>query len=81
MVARLSPTNVIPEMLAPKFVPVKLASCQLELLREQAPKKNKLELELELTQVSKMDEATQNRIDKLFAKLDLSGCSEWTEGQ
>ena len=42
---------------------------------------NKLELELELTQVSKMDKATQDQIDKLFTKLDLSGCSEWTEGQ
>ena len=28
-----------------------------------------------------MDEATRDRIDKLFTKLDLSGCSDWTEKQ
>ena len=28
-----------------------------------------------------MNQATQDRIDKLFTKLDLLGCSEWTEGQ
>ena len=28
-----------------------------------------------------MDKATKNQIDKLFAKLDLSGCNEWTERQ
>ena len=81
VVARLSPTNVVPDMLAPKLELIKLASCQLELAREQVDLDSKLELELELIQISKMDEATKNRIDKLFSKLDLSGCSDWTERQ
>ena len=81
VVARLSPANVVPEMLAPKLEPVKLASCQLELAKDQDDPSNKLELESELIQISKMDKATQDRIDKLFSKLDLSGCSDWTERQ
>ena len=60
VVARLSPTNVIQEMLAPKLEPVKLASCQLKLAENQGLKNNKLKLELELIQISKMDEATQD---------------------
>ena len=31
VIARLSPGNVVPNMLAPKLEEVKLASCQLEL--------------------------------------------------
>ena len=75
VVARLSPTNVIPEKLAPKLEPIKLASCQLELVKDQGSKTGQLELELELIQISKMNQVTQDRIDKLFTKLDLSGCS------
>ena len=37
VVAELSPTNAIPKMLAPK-----LASCQLEFMKNQGPKSNKL---------------------------------------
>ena len=81
VVARLSPVNVIPEKLAPKLEPIKLASCQLELARDQDSKTGYFELESGLIQISKMNQATRDRIDKLFTKLDLSGCSEWTEGQ
>ena len=28
-----------------------------------------------------MNQATHDRIDKLFTKLDLSGCSEWSKEQ
>ena len=48
VVARLSPANVIPEKLAPELEPIKLASCQLELAKDQGLKTNQLELELEL---------------------------------
>ena len=43
-------------MLAPELGEVKLASCQLELPPKQGPKKDQLELDLELTRVSKVDE-------------------------
>ena len=81
VVARLSPANVVPEMLAAKLGPVKLSSCQLELSKYQANSSYKLQLESKLIQISKMDEVTRNQIDKLFTKLDLSGCSDWTERQ
>ena len=38
VVARLSPVNVIPEKLTPKLEPIKLASCQLELAKDQGLK-------------------------------------------
>ena len=46
-------------------------------------KKNKPELDKELTQISKPKHDTydQERLDKLFSKLDLSGCNNWTEEQ
>ena len=39
VIARLSPSNVVPSMLAPKLE-VKLASCQLELPPQKGSKKN-----------------------------------------
>ena len=81
VVARLSPTNVIPEKLAPKLELIKLASYQLQLVKDQGLKNNQLELESELIQISKMNQVTRDRIDKLFTKLDLSGCNEWSEEQ
>ena len=56
VVAWLSPANIVPNMLAPELGEIKLASCQLKLPPKQGPKKNQLELDLELTQVSKVDE-------------------------
>ena len=83
VVAHLSPANVVPHMLAPELGEVKLASCQLKLLPQKGLKNNQLELDSELIQVSKIDEPSidQERIDKLFTKLDLSGCDHWTEEQ
>ena len=46
-------------------------------------KKNQPKLDKELTQISKPKHDTydQERLDKLFSKLDLSGCDNWTEEQ
>ena len=48
VLARLSPANVVPHMLAPKLGEVKLVSCQLELLPQKGLKNNQLELDSEL---------------------------------
>ena len=42
VVAELSPTNIIPKMLAPK-----LASCQLEFVKNIGPKSNELTTEVD----------------------------------
>ena len=83
VIARLSPGNVVPSLLAPKSEEVKLASCQLELPPQNVSKKNQPELGKTLTQISKpkCDTYDQERLDKLFSKLDLSGCDNWTEEQ
>ena len=84
VIAWLSPANVIPQMLAPKLEEVKLASCQLELGPLNDLKNDKLELESQLTQVTdydNLDQKTRDCVDKLFSKLDLSGCEEWTSEQ
>ena len=83
VIARLSPGNAVPSMLAPKLEEVKLASCQLKLPPQRGSKKNQPELDKELTQISKPGHDTfdQGRLDKLFSKLDLSGCDNWTEEQ
>ena len=62
VVARLSPANIIPEKLAPKLEPIKLASCQLELAKDQGLKSSQPELESELIQISKMNQATRDQI-------------------
>ena len=83
VIARLSPCNAVPSMLVPKLEEVKLASCQLELPHRKGLKKNQPELGKELTQISKLEHDTfdQEQLDKLFSKLDLSGCDNWTEEQ
>ena len=83
VIARLSPGNAVPSMLAPKLEEIKLASCQLELPPQKGLKKNQPKLEKTLTQISKPghDAYDQDRLDKLFSKLDLSGCDSWTEEQ
>ena len=53
VIARLSPGNAAPSMLAPKLEEVNLASCQLELPPQKGSKKNQPELDKELTQISK----------------------------
>ena len=74
MIARLSPSNVIPSMLAPKLEEIKLASCQLELPPQNSSKKNQPMLGKTLVQISKPEHDTydQEQLDKLFSKLDLS---------
>ena len=73
VIAELSPANAIPKMLVSK-----LASCQLEFVKNQDPKSNKLEfanpenLQLKLT---------KERRDKIFSKLDLTGYDNWTQEQ
>ena len=83
VIARLSPGNVVPSMLAPKLEEFKLASCQLKLPSQNSLKKNQPKLLLELTQISKPEHETydQERLDKLFSILDLSECDNWTEEQ
>ena len=83
VIARPSPSNVAPSMLAPKLEEVKLASCQFELPPQNSWKKNQPELGKTLTQISKpkRDTYDQEQLDKLFPKLDLSGCDNWTEEQ
>ena len=83
VIARLSPGNAVPGMLAPRFEEIKLASCQLELPPQKGLKTNQLELEKSLTRVSKPknDTYNQEQVDKLFSKLDLSGCDSWSEKQ
>ena len=83
VIARLSPDNAVPSMLAPKLEEVKLASCQLKLPPQKGSETNQPELDKELTQISKPGHDTfdQERLDKLFSKLDLSGCDNWTEEQ
>ena len=73
-------------MLAPKLEPVRSAGCQLKLSKGNGPEKSKLELDSEVIQISNLTENRdtdefKHRIDKLFAKLDLSGCEHWTEEQ
>ena len=83
VIARHSPGNVVPSMLAPKLEEVKLASCQLELPPQNGSKKNQPKLGKMLTQISKPEHDTYDKelLDKLFSKLDLRGCDNWTEEQ
>ena len=51
-----------------------------------AQKNRKLELDSEVIQIGSLDEDRdtdefKHWIDKLFSKLDLSGCEQWTEEQ
>ena len=73
VVAELSPTNAIPKMLAPK-----LASCQLEFTKNQGPKSSELEF---VNSTNSQPKLTQERRDKLFSKLDLTGYDDWTQDQ
>ena len=73
VVAELSPANVIPKMLAPK-----LASCQLEFVKNQDPKSNKLEF---VNSTNSQLKLTKEQRDKIFSKLDLTGYDDWTQDQ
>ena len=80
------PANVIPDMLAPKLELAKLASCQLKLPKGNGSENRKLKLDSKVIQIGSLDEDRDTdefkyRIDKLFSKLDLSGCERWTDEQ
>ena len=77
VVATLSPANKIPKMLAPKLV-----NCQPEFVNGEPLKSSKLELENANSSNNIFDKSDEkDRIDKLFSKLDLSGCDHWTDSQ
>ena len=65
VIARLSPGNVVPNMLAPRFEEIKLASCQLELPPQKGSEMNQLELEKSLTPVSR-PHMTKNELINCF---------------
>ena len=73
VVAELSPANAIPKMLAPK-----LASCQLELAKNQDLKSDELEF-ADLT--NSQPKFTKERRDKIFSKLDLTSYDDWAQDQ
>ena len=73
VVAELSPANAIPKMLAPK-----LASCQLEFVKNQGPKSSELKF---VNSTNSQPKLTQEQRDKLFSKLDLTGYDSWTQDQ
>ena len=94
VVARLSPANVVPKMLTPKLTNDQLGqesanyegNTDPELVRVSNKQKGGLLTKNQLgsTPVNKeenMSPELTERVSKLFAKLDLSGCDGWTESQ
>ena len=73
VIAMLSPSNVIPKMLAPK-----LAKCKLEFVNGETLKNHK-PVFADVT--NSIPELTQEHREKLFPKLDLSSYDEWTANQ
>ena len=73
VVAELSPANAIPKMLAPK-----LASCQLEFVKNQGLESDELEF---ANSTNSQPKLTKERRDKIFSKLDLTGYDDWTQDQ
>ena len=77
IVACLSPANKIPDMLAPEF-----ANCKLESATGEQPQSHNLKLvNTNLCNHNNLTDIDTTRIDKLFAKLDLSGSNNWSEDQ
>ena len=73
VIAELSPANAILKMLAPK-----LASCQLEFMKNQGPESNKLEF---ANPTNSQPKLTKERRDNIFSKLDLTSYDNWTQDQ
>ena len=73
VVAELSPANAISKMLASK-----LASCQLEFMKNQGLESNKLKFTNSTNSHPKL---TKERRDKIFSKLDLTGYNDWPQDQ
>ena len=86
-VARLSPANKIPPMLAPKREVIEITKekeCTLECENLIAFSGQTLEQTKDSPKAADSDQSSltdEQRVEKLFAKLDLSGCESWTEDQ
>ena len=76
IVARLSPANKIPDMLAPEF-----ANGKLEFATEDHLQNCNSELVNTNSSNHNVDDLENPGNDKLFAKLDLSGSDNWTDSQ
>ena len=75
-VAKLSPANTVPCMLAPEF-----ANDKPEFVDGKMTKNSELELAELANSSNNNNQYDKSRIDKLFAKLDLSGYDEWSDEQ
>ena len=73
VVAQLSPANEIPKMLAPKSVDHELESVKNEDLKSNRPEF--------VNTADSLPELTQERREKLFSKLNLTGYDDWTSEQ
>ena len=73
VIAQLSLANAIPKMLAPK-----LASCQLELAKNQGLESNELKF---INSTNSQPKLTEERRDKIFSKLDLTSYDNWTQNK
>ena len=86
-VARLSPANKIPPMLAPKREVIEITKekeCTLECENLIAFSGQTLEQTKDPPKAADSDQSSltdEQRVEKLFAKLDLTGCESWTEDQ
>ena len=76
VVAKLSPTNKVPDMLALEFV-----DCEPEVADEECLSNRKLRLAKSTNSSNNNNETEKSWIDKLFTKLDLSGYDHWSKNQ
>ena len=76
VVAKLSPTNKVADMLAPEFV-----DCKPEVADEESLRNRKLGLAKSAYSSNNNNETEKSWIDKLFTKLDLSGYDHWSKNQ
>ena len=76
VVAKLSPANKVPDMLAPEFV-----DCEPKVADEESLRNCKLGLAKSTNSSNNNNETEEFRIDKLFTKLDLSGYDHWSKNQ
>ena len=75
VVAQLSPANMIPKMLAPKL---KSVDCEPEFVKNKGLESNELE---SVKTTDSLPDLTQERREKLFSKLNLTGYDDWTQKQ
>ena len=73
VVAQLSPANEIPKMLAPKSV-----NHEPEFVKNEGLESSKLEF---VNATNLLPDLTQERREKLFSKLNLTGYDDWTPEQ